>query len=114
MNAWFEAGLKPLFSRRSLIVLSIVIVINLLYGFAVAVNPLLMYLSGVFLILYGFSRLLADFELPLMASFTPAKVDVSSSFEIGNVVAQVKYLLGLDGRTGSAYHGPTIMVFRKT
>ncbi len=60
MNAWFGAGLKPLFSRRSLIVLSIVIVMNLLYGFAVAVNPLLMYLSGVFLILYGFSLLLVD------------------------------------------------------
>ena len=54
------AGLRPVLSRRYLVVLLIVIAANILYALAVAWNPLLLYLSLVFLILYGVSRLLID------------------------------------------------------
>ena len=37
----------------------------------------------------------------------------SSSFELGNLAAQVKYFFELDGRNGPVYRGPTILVFRK-
>ena len=54
------AGLRPLLSKRYLAVLLIVIAANIFYVLIVALNPLLLYLSLVFLILYGISRLLMD------------------------------------------------------
>jgi hypothetical protein len=60
MQTWMKSGLRPIFSRRYLIVLSALIAANILYGFIVALNPLLLYLSLVFLAIYGVSLLLTD------------------------------------------------------
>jgi hypothetical protein len=54
------AGLRPLLSRRFLIVVSVVAGANLIYALVLFVNPLLLYLSGVFVLTYGFSLLLVD------------------------------------------------------
>ncbi len=53
------------------------------------------------------------FALPLTVSFEPVKTDVSSSFELGNALAQVRFLGKLGGGNGPVYRGPTILVFRK-
>ena len=53
------------------------------------------------------------FALPLLASFTPVEPRVSSSYEFGNIPAQVDFLQRLGGRDGPAFAGPTIRIFRK-
>jgi hypothetical protein len=53
VKTWIKSGLRPVLSRQYLLVFLAVFAANLLYGFAVAINPLLLYLSLVFLVLYG-------------------------------------------------------------
>ncbi len=54
------------------------------------------------------------FSMPLLASFTPVKADASTSFELGNLAAQVRLLERLGDPIGPVYSGPTILIFRKT
>ncbi len=60
MKTWLTAGLRPVLSKRYLTVVLIVAAVNMLYLLVVSLNPLLLYLSLVFLVLYGVSRLLRD------------------------------------------------------
>jgi hypothetical protein len=60
VEKWVTSGLQPIFSKRFLVVLAVLFAANLLYGLALALNPIFIYLSVVFSVLYGVFLLFRD------------------------------------------------------